>query len=131
MRQPTRLSEAYAWHSSAMAGEHPPVTHDPQCGWFRRKLVKGGPWVPARIWLEQEIDPETGELVRDETMMAEVNGEPADPDDAWTWLCSEPISEEQFNYMEAAAAHARLHAPLSPEARPRQRILVRALPRLF
>ena len=65
MRRPTPHDVAYAWHRDAILGVYGDglPTHDtPQCGYFKRKLVKGGPYVPARIWLDAEIDDVTGEL---------------------------------------------------------------------
>lgn len=47
---------------------------DPECGFYRTRFLRDGPWVPVRIWLDQEIDPKTGELLSDEIMRAEVDG---------------------------------------------------------
>ena len=91
-----------------------------RCGFFKRRLVKGGPWVPARIWLDQVVDSETGELCDDERFQCEINGEYADPEDAWGWLCANPISEEEFRYMEALREHARHREPDHPAADPRK-----------
>jgi hypothetical protein len=82
--------------------------------------VKDGPWVPARIWLDQDIDPVTGELRADERLQCEVNGQYADPLDAWQWLCGNPISEREFRYMEALRDHALRHEPDHPAADPRK-----------
>lgn len=95
-RAPTSPRVAYAWHRDAMAGKNPPITHEPHCGWFRRKLIKGGPFVPCRIFLEQPVDPETGELLGDEVMRCEVAGKRRPPDEEWTWLADKPISREEY-----------------------------------
>jgi len=123
MREPTSRAAAYVWHSRAMAGLEPPVVNEvPECGWFKRRLVKQGPFVPARIWLDSEIDPETGELMGDERLYAEVNGQWADPVEAWGWLCGNPISEAEFNYMTALHAHAERWEPQHPAANSREKI---------
>ncbi|MBO9430581.1 hypothetical protein [Sulfitobacter sp. R18_1] len=99
MRQPSTFSELYRWHNAAMAGKNPPV-HDgePQCGYFKRRMIKGGPWVPVRIFVEREIDPETGELASDEVLCIEVEGiRKDDPADQWTYL--KPISRAEFNHL--------------------------------
>lgn len=95
MRMPTPASQLYAWHRAALAGDNPPIHEgQPHCGWFRLRRVKGGPWVPVRIWCEREIDPETGELTCDERLRAEVEGIERDPVSIWTYL--HPIPRAEF-----------------------------------
>lgn len=122
MRKPTTRDEAYSWWRAALRGKALIVSDDPQCGFFKRRLVKDGPFVPARIWLDQDVDPETGELCDDERLQCEVNGSYADPLDAWQWLCANPITEQEFKYMEALREHAALHEPDHPMADPRKPI---------
>jgi hypothetical protein len=122
MRQPTSTAEAYAWHRAALAGDEPATDDTPQCGWFKRKMVRGGPWVPARIWLFSEIDDATGELVTDEILQAEVGGRFADPEDLWPWVCGNPISEQDYRFLEATADWSRRNAPDEPMATPHQAI---------
>lgn len=95
MRQPTPFAQLYAWHTAALRGESP-QTHEgePQCGWFKTRLVKGGPWVAVRIWCDRDIDPESGELIGPEVLRCEVDGEPRRPDAIWTFLT--PISRAEF-----------------------------------
>lgn len=106
IRTPTPPSVAYAWHRAAMRGENPP-RHDghPECGWFKMKLVRGGPWVPARIWMTRETDPLTGELTAPEEYHCEVDGDRRDPASVWTHLV--PISKAEH----AALLHRRLSIP--------------------
>lgn len=92
-------------------------------GWYRRRLVKGGPWVGARIWFGPPFDPVTREpLDRSHALRCEVNGEQVDVYDAWTWLAGEPITETEFRYLEALREHAIAHEPDLPAANPRRRI---------
>ena len=97
MRRPTSPEQAYRWHSLAVIGQRPPI-HDghPECGWYMRTLKKDGDPVPATIYLEQPIDPQTGELTGPEVMICEVNGQRRNPVDEWTWLARRPISEQQY-----------------------------------
>jgi hypothetical protein len=111
MRRPTPPAALYAWHSKALKVLKPVIDDTPHCGWFKRKLVKGGVFVPARIWMHQEVCPETGDLLTDEVLLCEVNGKPADPDDAWSWLCSSPITEQEFRYLTARISFAVAHEP--------------------
>ncbi|WP_333826889.1 hypothetical protein [Pararhodobacter sp.] len=98
IRRPSTKAQQYAWHRAALSGSNPPQ-HDglPECGWFRTRFVTGGPWVPVRIWCEQEIDPETGELLTDERLCCEADGMRRDPAKIWTYL--EPISRADFEQL--------------------------------
>lgn len=123
MRTPTPLRDQMRWHRDALldAQLHPleRPTHseiveairegkltplsdgDYQVGWYKTKLVKGGPWVPARVWLEQDIDPDTGELMSDEVFRCEVNGREVDPGDWWLRLCGNPITHAEYDRRKA------------------------------
>lgn len=131
MRRPTPTEILYEWHARALAGLNPVITDDPQCGWYKRKLVKDGVFVPARIWMVQPIDLETGELVSDEFLQAEVNGAYADPMDCWSWICANPIREQEFHYLTARIEHALRHEPEDPFADPRKPIDLNTSPILF
>lgn len=122
MRTPTPDAEAYAWHRAALAGEEPEITATAQCGFFKRRLVRGGPWVPCRIWLYAETDDATGELVADEILQAECNGEYADPDDVWTYVAANPITEAEFRFLSATIEWSQTNAPHEPMANPRQAV---------
>lgn len=104
IRQPSTAAQLYAWHREAMKNPDLP-RHDglPECGWFKRRMVLGGPWVAARIWCERDIDPETLELTAPEVLRCEVAGEPADPLRHWLHLI--PISCAEFARLEAARTH--------------------------
>jgi hypothetical protein len=67
--------------------------HDstPQAGYFLTRLVARGAYVPGSIWLEQQVCPETGELLADEVYRAEILGEEVDANEAWLWLSKRPI----------------------------------------
>lgn len=99
MRRPTSTAAAYAWHRAALINPRTPVIEDePQCGWFRRRLVKGGSWVPGRIWIERELTA-TGELACDEQLRCEVLGEWRDPIREWAFLASNPITEAAYEHL--------------------------------
>ena len=98
MRKPTPVSQMMRWHADAVAGKKPPIHDgDPQFGWFKTRMVKGGPFVPARIWIDREICPETGELACDEQFICEVDGERRDAQREWVWLSKAPISKAEFD----------------------------------
>ena len=105
--------------------------NDPQPGFYKTRLVKKGPWVPARIYWQGERDEETGELIEDERLFCEIDGRPADPFDRWTYLCGNPITEAEFNLMTADAAWCRENAPTDPKATPLSPINIREMPAPF
>lgn len=120
IRRPTPREIAYDWHTRTLAGEEiTAITDQPEPGWYKRKLVKGGPFVPARIWLRQEVD-EAGELLDDEILLCEVNGTPRDPYDEWNWLCANPISEEDYDHMRDLKQWAAYHSPNDPSVNARK-----------
>lgn len=103
MRQPSTMASLYAWHKAAIQDRALPRHEgDPQCGWFKMRLVKGGPWVPVEIRIKREIDPITGELAGPEEFCCEVEGMRRDPAKIWTYLT--PISRAEFDALAARAA---------------------------
>lgn len=118
MRTPTDSAAAWAWWEDAISGRAPDVREDdPQPGFFKvRRFRYGeyprGPFVPARIWLVPgEIDPETGELMTDEILRAEIDGRATDPMKTWTWLSARPITMEEWEWLKAIS-------PLTPKKIP-------------
>ncbi len=131
MRKPTPHSTLYAWHRAAMAGQQPAINQEPHCGWYKRKLVRGGVFVPARIWMYQSICADTGELLSDETMQAELNGAHADPHDLWSWVAGNPICEQEFRYLTARIMHAAMYEPADAFAAPSRPIDLNTIPPMF
>lgn len=123
MRQPSTNATALAWYWQALNDKvlhlQPEIDYsEPQCGWFETRFKSGGPFVPARIWMEQEVCPETGELLSDEVLKCEINGREFDPIDGWERISSNPITQARFNFMVANADYAKEYAPHEPVANP-------------
>lgn len=59
----------------------------PMPGYYQTRMVRNGPWVPVRIWIED------GEL------QAERNGRPISPQAVWVFCSGNPINEEQYQVM--------------------------------
>jgi hypothetical protein len=121
VRQPTPPETLLAFHAAAIAGENPERNDgNPQCGYYRMKMVKGGPWVPVRIWCRQTIDLETMELAEPETFQADVGGEVGDPVGVWSYC--QPISRETYEALLAACAAdqvmAAIKVPVNLAAQP-------------
>lgn len=96
MRRPSDARSLFAWWRAATQGRNPPF-HDgiPECGYFKTRLVRGGPWAPARIWIDRDIDPETGELTADERHLCEIDGMRRDARKAWDGRLI-PISRDEY-----------------------------------
>lgn len=132
MRRPTDLYEAHAWHRAVLAiigdaqgveahrvlGEaivagdaNVRIAEDEiKSGWFKRRLRKGCPWVPVRIWIHQVID-DAGELLEPERFACSVDGRAADPVEQWPRVCMSPIAEHEFEYLTALRAWQRVNEP--------------------
>ena len=92
-------------------------------GFYRRRLVKGGPFVGVRIYQACPLDPESGEpMQRSRPLLCQVNGEWADPYETWIWVAGAKISEAEFNFLMADASHAMEYRPTAPRANPRRKI---------
>lgn len=106
MRKPTATEVAYGWHTKALAAngdraKMPPIhENEPKPGWYMRRLIPKGPYVPARIWLEADVGDD-GELLGPEVLLCEVDGQRRNVGGEWTWLASRPISEDKFMDMLA------------------------------
>lgn len=104
MRTPTPNHVLYSWWNAAVHGERLP-THESEvhCGLFKKRLVARGPWVPASIYIERTVCPDTGELLSDERLRCEINGNAADPEEAWVWLARNPITQDEYDLLTVMA----------------------------
>ena len=103
IRQPTSKASQYEWWRRAVAGERMArVEDEPQCGFYRMRRTRGGPFVPVEIEMIQEICPVTGELTADERLVAFENGRPVDPLTIWTHV--RPISAAEYDGLTGARA---------------------------
>jgi len=99
IRQPSSHADLFAWWNCAISGGSPP-TYDglPECGFYKRRLIRKGPWVPVRIYVDRDIDPMTGELTRDEKLRCDVEGlDGGNPADHWTYL--KPITRNEYEHL--------------------------------
>lgn len=114
MRRPIPDEELLSYHSRALSGERVPVFEDePQSGWYRRRMVKNGPWVPVMIWLEQEVD-DAGDLCDEPRWTCLVDDEQADALDHWTRCAGKPILKATYDHMIADRRWMRQHDPSNP-----------------
>ena len=98
-----------------------------ECGFYRVRLVKNGPYVPARIWRSVATDPVTGEtLDRSPILMGELAGEPVEPHALWRSCMGRAISEQEYQFLLDDYRWARAFAPDDPIANPKTPIAKKA-----
>jgi len=93
----------------------------PMPGYYKRRLVKGGPWVAVRFF-------EDGGEIRVEVdgYTERADGTPIDPHEEWP-ICW-PSSEADYRFFTIMREWSRRHAPHHPAARPREPIDLGAMP---
>jgi len=104
----------------------------PEAGYYKRRFVRGGPWVACQIWFGAPMDPVTGEpLERSHRWQARVDGELVTDEmrvlDTWISCAGNPISPEEYERMIAKSGDAVYSEPTAPEANPRNRVDLRAM----
>lgn len=118
----------------------------PEPGYYATRLVRGGPRVAVRIWFGQpiidgeeqdrsprwcvEIDGRTDkwEIDRDAGYRCRVQ---IDADVAWPYCAKEPITQAEYRFLVADAAHARDWRPDDPKTEPRKAVDFNTLPMRF
>lgn len=112
----------------------------PEPGFYRVRLVRGGPWVAAQIILAPTPDPWVPDNPMDRPCYwsVVVNGEPSKltemvPDkDVWkVYEWGERIDRETYDLMLAQAEWDRKYDPASPLANPDKRVDLRSAPVIF
>lgn len=117
-----RIEKPLAWWAAELKRQGQKIPDEPQCGFFQRRLVRGGPWVPCRIFREPEADVVTGKPTGMDLLKCEVRGEARDPISQWEALARRPIDEATYLHQMALGAWAEKHAPHEPEANPAKAI---------
>lgn len=62
------------------------VTEEPQAGFFKRRTMRAGPFVPVAIWLQGDY------------FVAVQDGKAVAPEDIWTYACPHPITESDYRH---------------------------------
>lgn len=110
-------------------GDEPPAP-----GYYRVRLVKGGPWVPARVYIPCPVDPWFGHHIeRPRWLLADVDGKPTDPQFVTLRNARrlERITEEEWALLTETAQWARHYAPDEPVANPKAPIDLLSAPLPF
>lgn len=76
------MSDFTFW-TEALAGNPVNIYADaPQCGYYKMRRERGGPWLPVAIWS------------KDGSLVCRVSGEMVDPVAVWTFCAENPVTKE-------------------------------------
>lgn len=75
----------------------------PEEGYYRARLVRGGPWVPIKIF-QRASQPD-----RSPMWIAIRDGEFVDVFDVWPGCSGQRITEDEFNYLVALRQHQKIY----------------------
>jgi hypothetical protein len=113
----------------------------PEPGWFKLRLARRGPWIPALIWQPcpmvepfEASDPADWCCPTDpwrgpRWLRATIGDDEVDPLDVWAR--GQKITAQEYYWRLAVRAWAVAEAPHEPEASPRQPINLSRQPALF
>ncbi|MBI1213591.1 MAG: hypothetical protein GC190_19205 [Alphaproteobacteria bacterium] len=121
------IKNPFEWWRSELKLRGQSLPSIPQCGFYQRRLVRGGPFVPARIWREPILG-ENGRTTGKDRIRCEVNGVEKDAQTEWGWLFQQPISEAEFKFQVADFSHAEKYRPTDPKAHPHKPIKLEDAP---
>lgn len=101
------IGDYHTVRAAADAGR-PTLEHveEPQSGFYKRRKYRGGPYIPVRIFVEQQIDA-AGELIAPEIMKCQVGPDYCDPVAEWPWVANRPISQATYRLLLAEFAWAK------------------------
>lgn len=77
------MTDHYAWWRGAIAGTPGPISADnPECGYFKLREGKNGPWRPVAIWRKD-----------DGTLVCRVADATRDAHEIWTYVAKNPVTQ--------------------------------------
>lgn len=96
----------------------------PETGFYRIRLVKGGPYCALRIWLGHGIDPATNEEVQERGFrwQCSLNGQRVPFERYWPGCARDQISEDEHDRLVAASRTMDPASPFYDSKRPINRM---------
>lgn len=116
------------WWEEELEVPGQPIPDLPQCGYYERRLVKGGVFVPVTIWRDTEIDPITGKETGMHVLRCMVGDQEADAVHEWPKVYKNPITHEKYRFKMADLRWAKQFAPDDPHANPHKAVDFNCLP---
>ena len=99
LRVVDKVKASLEWWREELAAPGQRLPDLPQCGFYMRRIVKGGAFVPARIWRDPEYDLVTDIPTGREILRCELGTKAVDPMAEWVRLSAQPISEVEYHKM--------------------------------
>lgn len=88
-------------------------------GYFKAQKVRGGAWLPARFWIVEQRDHETGERIGDDRYFAELGTDPVDAFNPPGWPYGwHAVQEWEWRHMHDDLSWALHHDRNGPMANP-------------
>lgn len=82
------MTDIWQWWRDALAGKEQTIDGDsPQCGFYKMRESRNGPWLPVMIRMD-------GETLRCRV----ADNSDADPCKIWTWCAGNPISKDDAKF---------------------------------
>ena len=95
----------YEFWRAALRGQKQPVQEsNPQCGFYKRRLAKDGPWLPIAVWRN-----------KDDQIVCCFEGRLVDPLQHWTFAAKYPVSEMAYRHY-IRAGHWPDETPEAPRS---------------
>lgn len=92
---------------------------EPTAGYYRMRLVMGGPLVGIRIWFGEPLEPWTREpMDRGPRWNAEINGMHGEIDRVWPTCLRHPIDKAEYDYLTESCGWARQNDGFDPMGQP-------------
>lgn len=93
-----------------------PIANSP--GFFRVQKVRGGAWLPGRMWVQYQLD-DAGDRIADDRYFCELGTELVDPFNPPGWPYGwQPIEEWNWRHLQADLAWSLANDRHGPMANP-------------
>ncbi len=75
------------WRAALRGGRQPVHESNPQCGFYKRRIVKDGEWLPIAFWRN-----------KDDQIVCCFEGKLVDPLQHWTFAAKYPVNEASYRH---------------------------------
>jgi hypothetical protein len=75
------------WRVALRGGKQPVFESMPQCGFYKRRLIKDGEWLPIAFWRN-----------KDDQIVCCFEGKLVDPLEHWTFAAKHPVNEASYRH---------------------------------
>lgn len=97
----------------------------PAPGFYKTRLIRNGPFVPARVWMNETEKDDAGDYLDDQCLMMSIDGERVNGQhmgEKYLWMYGNPIDKAEYDFMRADSDHAKEYRPEDAKANPRRSI---------